>query len=80
MSVNNFETIYYGLFKQHYSALLFYATRLAEGNAVIGAWLKVYKKSDVVRTTVGQRANRQAGGMAETGNLCFYPFRPQHLQ
>lgn len=28
MSVNNFETIYYGLFKQHYSALLFYATRL----------------------------------------------------
>lgn len=28
MSVNNFETIYYGLFKQHYSELLFYATRL----------------------------------------------------
>lgn len=28
MSVNNFETIYYDLFKQHYSALLFYATRL----------------------------------------------------
>ena len=28
MSVNNFETIYYGLFKQHYSALLFYAIRL----------------------------------------------------
>ena len=28
MSVNNSETIYYGLFKQHYSALLFYATRL----------------------------------------------------
>ena len=28
MSVNNFETIYYGLFKQHYSALLFYATSL----------------------------------------------------
>ena len=25
-------------------------------------------------------ANRQADGMAETGNLCFYPFRPQHLQ
>ncbi len=25
MSVNNFETIYYDLFKQHYSALLFYA-------------------------------------------------------
>lgn len=24
----NFETIYYGLFKQHYSELLFYATRL----------------------------------------------------
>ena len=24
MSVNNFETIYYDLFKQHYSALLFY--------------------------------------------------------
>lgn len=28
MSVNNFETIYYDLFKQHYSALLFYAARL----------------------------------------------------
>ena len=34
----------------------FFSNRLAEGNAVIGAWLKVYKKSDVVRTTVGQRA------------------------
>lgn len=34
----------------------FFSNRLAEGNAVIGAWLKVYKKSDVVRTIVGQRA------------------------
>lgn len=34
----------------------FFSNRLAEGNAVIGAWLKVYKKSDVMRTIVGQRA------------------------
>ena len=33
MSVNNFETIYYGLFKQHYSELLFYTTRLEIGRA-----------------------------------------------
>ena len=50
MSVNNFETIYYGLFKQHYSALLFYATRLVgEDDAediVQDALIKVWNKRD----------------------------------
>ena len=33
----------------------FFANRLAVGNAVIGAWLKVYSKSDVVAKPSGRR-------------------------
>lgn len=33
----------------------FFANRLAAGNAVIGAWLKVYSKSDVVAKPSGRR-------------------------
>lgn len=33
----------------------FFANRLAVGNAVIGAWLKVYSKSDVVAKPLGRR-------------------------
>lgn len=49
----------------------FFSNRLAEGNAVIGAWLKVYKKSDVVRTTVGQRAYDKKWWEAPTHRIHF---------
>ena len=49
----------------------FFSNRLAEGNAVIGAWLKVYKKSDVVRTTVGQRAYDKKWWEAPTYRIHF---------
>lgn len=49
----------------------FFSNRLAEGNAVIGAWLKVYKKSDVVRTTVGQRAYDKKWWEAPTQRIHF---------
>lgn len=49
----------------------FFSNRLADGNAVIGAWLKVYKKSDVVRTTVGQRANDKKWWEAPTHRIHF---------
>ena len=49
----------------------FFSNRLAEGNAVIGAWLKVYKKSDVVRTTVGQRAYDTKWWKAPTHRIHF---------
>ena len=49
----------------------FFSNRLAEGNAVIGAWLKVYKKSDVVRTIVGQRAYDKKWWEAPTHRIHF---------
>lgn len=49
----------------------FFSNRLAEGNAVIGAWLKVYKKSDVVRTTVGRRAYDKKWWEAPTQRIHF---------
>lgn len=49
----------------------FFSNRLAEGNAVIGAWLKGYKKSDVVRTTVGQRAYDKKWWEAPTHRIHF---------
>ena len=53
MSVNNFETIYYGLFKQHYSALLFYATRLVgEDDAediVQDVFYELWKRRESIR-------------------------------
>lgn len=49
----------------------FFSNRLAEGNAVIGAWLKVYKKSDAVRTTVGQRAYDKKWWEAPTHRIHF---------
>lgn len=49
----------------------FFSNRLVEGNAVIGAWLKVYKKSDVVRTTVGQRAYDKKWWEAPTHRIHF---------
>lgn len=49
----------------------FFSNRLAVGNAVIGAWLKVYKKSDVVRTTVGQRAYDKKWWEAPTHRIHF---------
>lgn len=55
----------------------FFSNRLAEGNAVIGAWLKVYKKSDVVRTTVGQRAYDKKWWEAPTYRIHFSDSRLQ---
>ena len=49
----------------------FFSNRLAEGNAVIGAWLKVYKKSDVVRTVVGQRTYEKKWWEAPTYRIHF---------
>lgn len=49
----------------------FFSNRLAEGNAVIGAWLKVYKKNDVVRTTVGQRTYDKKWWEAPTHRIHF---------
>lgn len=49
----------------------FFSNRLAEGNAVIGAWLKVYKKSDVMRTIVGQRAYDKKWWEAPTHRIHF---------
>ena len=49
----------------------FFSNRLAEGNAVIGAWLKVYKKSDVVRTVVGQRTYDKKWWEAPTYRIHF---------
>lgn len=55
----------------------FFSNRLAEGNAVIGAWLKVYKKSDVVRTTVGQRAYDKKWWEAPTHRIHFSDSRQE---
>lgn len=47
--------------------------------AITAAAQRTYSQVDPIQP-VPTCANRQADGMAETGNLCFYPFRPQHLQ
>lgn len=54
----------------------FFSNRLAQGNAVIGAWLKVYKQSDVVRTIVGRKATDNKWWEAPTRRISFSDTHP----
>lgn len=56
----------------------FFSNRLSQGNAVIGAWLKVYKQSDVVRTVDEYRRVRDNKWWeAPTRRISFSASRPE---
>lgn len=56
----------------------FFSNRLSQGNAVIGAWLKVYKQSDVVRTVDEyRRVRNNKWWEAPTRRISFSASRPE---
>lgn len=54
----------------------FFSNRLAHGNAVIGAWLKVYKQTDVQSDVVNKRYVDKKWWEASTRRLSFDSKRP----